>query len=334
MAHIQWKERYNINYKEVDAQHRQLLDIMNQLMDLIESKRPPDELSVIFHRLCAYALDHFTLEERYLEACAYPDLAQEKDDHGFFVGKILAFNERYDPTDPELLREIFQFLKTWYLGHILRTDMAYVPYVRRFYREAAIRGVIVDCEGLLARSDHQAFLQVLERLTGKSRDTLERLVFEEALFTDYQTGAFGQASFLDAFSGRCGVSLGTTQWAEAFRALYTPLDEPLELFRGLQPRFKLGLVANSHPWHAEQVVCSSPAFQLFEAVALSFEVKSRVPDHRILNGVLDQLGLVSEECLFLTSCEEDALAADKQLFHGHVFQGAPGVLKALGVDRA
>ncbi len=316
----------------MDAQHRQSLDLSNQLMDLIESRRPPEDLSVIFHRLSAYALDHFSLEERYLEACANPDLPQEKDDHEFFVRKPLAFNERYDPTGPELLREIFQFLKTWYLGHILRTDMAYVPWVRRFYREAEIRGVIVDCEDLLVRSDRQSFLRALETLTGKSQEALAQIFYEEALFTDYQTGAFGQASFFDAFVERCGVSLNEAQWADAFAALYTPLDGILELLRRLQPRFKLGLVANSHPWHAEQIVRPSPAFDLFKAVALSFKVKSGVPDHRIFNDMLNQLWLVSEECLYLTSSAEDALAADRLLFHGHVFQGTPGVLKALGVD--
>ena len=35
MAQIQWKDRYNINYKEVDAQHKRLLDILNHLMDLV-----------------------------------------------------------------------------------------------------------------------------------------------------------------------------------------------------------------------------------------------------------------------------------------------------------
>jgi hemerythrin-like metal-binding protein len=329
MAHIQWKERYNINYKEVDAQHKRLLDILNQLLDLIESKRPPDELGVIFHRLCSYALDHFTLEERYLEASGYPALPRQKDDHAFFVGKILEFNERYDPSDSELLVETFTFLKTWYLGHILRTDMEYVPWVRRYHREARIQGILVDFEGLLSATDPQPFLAVLASLSGRSEAELDRLVFGEALFADFQVGAFDRGAFREELSQQCGVALSEDQLTEAFTRLYAPLDNILELLRGLKPRFKLGLVANSHPWHTERVVRACPVFGLFDGVSLSHEVKALVPDHRILNDALDQLGLMSEQCLFLTSRADHAEAADRQLFHGHHFHNPQELLKLL-----
>jgi hemerythrin len=52
MVHIQWKDRYNINFREIDAQHRGLLDILNELMDLLNGDPDPDHVTRIFHRLC------------------------------------------------------------------------------------------------------------------------------------------------------------------------------------------------------------------------------------------------------------------------------------------
>ena len=40
MPVIQWKERYNINYKEIDSQHRALLDILNELIALLIAGSP------------------------------------------------------------------------------------------------------------------------------------------------------------------------------------------------------------------------------------------------------------------------------------------------------
>ena len=77
-----------------------------------------------------------------------------------------------------------------------------------------------------------------------------------------------------------------------------------------------GLVANSHPWHAEHLVRTCPVFEFFDAVTLSFEVKSLVPDHRILNDPLGQLGLMSEQCLLLTSQADHVQVAERQCLHG------------------
>lgn len=329
MVHIQWKERYNINYKEVDGQHRGLLDILNHLMDLVENKRPGEEIHVIFHRLCAYALEHFTLEERYLKACGYPALDRQKDEHGQFVERILDFNERYDPADPELLVETFNFLKTWYLSHILRSDMEYVPWVKRYHREARLQGIIVEFEGILSRGDPRAFTGALASLSGKPEEEVERLVADRSLLADLQEGALDEASLLEELAQHGGMVLDEVRLLESIQGMHTPVDGSLELLRSLKPRFKLALVADSHPWHAERVIQPCPALDLFDAISLSHEVKARMPDHRLFDDALGRLGLVSEECLFLTSRPDHAEAAERLLFHGHVFRDPETLLGTL-----
>ena len=329
MPHLQWKESYNINYKEVDAQHKRLLDILNHLLDLIENKRPIEEIAAIFHRLCAYALEHFTLEENYLEACDYPSIEKQKADHRYFIERVLEFNDRYDPSDRKLLLEIYGFLKTWFLGHVLRSDMDYVPWVRAYFKEARIQGIIVDFEGILSHSDRQPFIGALARLSGKSLKEMERVVFGDSLYLDYQKGLIGSVPFLEELSSRCGVSLDEARLTEAFSGMHKPMNNTLDLLQELKTRFKLGLVVNSNPWHAEHIVSTSQAFRLFEAIALSFETQSLVPDHGILKAVTDQLGLMAEECLFLTSRADHADAAERLLLHGQVIQSRQDLLKLL-----
>ena len=317
MAHIQWKERYNINYKEVDAQHKRLLDILNHLLELIQCKRAADEISTIFHRLCTYAVDHFTLEERYLERSGYPDLARQQEEHGYFVGKILEFNDRYDPADPAFLLETFEFLKTWYLRHILRTDMEYVPWLRRFHREARIQGILVDFGSLLSRSAPGNLLAALASLTGQPEALLHQRLFEESLFADFQAGALDRGAFLEELAL---PGLDEALLAQAFTGMYLPLTENLDLLTALKADYRLGLVANSHPWHADQVLQACPILGLFDTVSLSHETKALLPDHRLLNDALDKLGLMSEECLFLTGSSEHAAAAERWCFQALAFR--------------
>jgi hypothetical protein len=48
LTHIQWKDRYNIGYKDIDVQHRVLLDLLNELVDLIEQGKAQEGISDIF----------------------------------------------------------------------------------------------------------------------------------------------------------------------------------------------------------------------------------------------------------------------------------------------
>lgn len=68
-----------------------------------------------------------------------------------------------------------------------------------------------------------------------------------------------------------------------------------------------------------------PALGLFDVVSLSHYVKALVPDHRILNDALGQLGFMSEECLFLTGRADRAEAAGQWCYQVQVFRGAAEV---------
>jgi hemerythrin len=78
MVHIQWKDRYSINFMDIDDQHRSLLAVLNELIDLVGERADPAVVSCLFSRLCQYALTHFANEEAYLAAADYPHLASSR----------------------------------------------------------------------------------------------------------------------------------------------------------------------------------------------------------------------------------------------------------------
>lgn len=131
MAYIHWKDRYSINFREIDDQHKSLLATLNELIDLVGERGDPEAVSAIFSQLCQYALTHFATEEAYLAAANYPHLEQQKTEHGIFIQKLIDLNQSYDPTDPQLLDETLGFLKHWFVSHIMDSDMKYVPSLKK-----------------------------------------------------------------------------------------------------------------------------------------------------------------------------------------------------------
>jgi HAD superfamily hydrolase (TIGR01509 family) len=330
MAHIQWKDRYNIGYKDIDAQHRVLLDLLNDLVDLIDGGGSPEQVSSIFQRLCGYALTHFTNEERYMKAAGYPGLAHQESEHASFVHQLLAFNQAYDPSDPRLLEETQSFLRNWYLDHILRSDMGYVPFLKRYRREAIPRAVIFDFGNVLCSFDNLRFLEGLSSLCGKPAEELRVILYQQSTLTqDYEAGRISSRAFLDEVSSLCGTDLPEDAFIRAYTDIFTPIEATFDLIRKLKSHYRVGLISNTSPWHFEHVIQTSEIFPLFDSVTLSFEVGASKPDPRLFEDALAKLGLMAEECVYIDDQRPYALAANEHLLQGLTYTTPAALLTQL-----
>ena len=320
MAHIQWKDRYNINYKEIDTQHRVLLDLLNELIDIIDGGGSPHQVSSIFQRLCAYALNHFSREERYMKAAEYPGLAQQESEHVTFVHQLLAFDQAYDPSDPRLLEETSNFLKTWYLDHILRSDMGYVPFLKRYWREATPRAVIFDFGNVLCAFDNHRFLEGLGSLCGKTPADLNVILYEQSTITqEYEAGRCSSQAFREEVSRLCGTDFTEEAFIRAYTDIFTPIQASFELIRKLKSRYKVGLLSDTSPWHFHYAIQTTEVFSLFDSVTLSYEVGAAKPDVRLFEDALSKLDLLAEECIYVDDRPAFAKAATDHLLHGITF---------------
>ena len=76
MALLTWQEKYSVGIKEIDNQHKQLIDMINELNDAMLAKRGKEVLMSVLNKLAAYCVTHFTNEEKMMSTHDYPDFAE------------------------------------------------------------------------------------------------------------------------------------------------------------------------------------------------------------------------------------------------------------------
>lgn len=129
MAVIAWDEKYSVSVRELDSQHQQLINIINELYDAMSAQKTSDVLGNILNKLIGYTKTHFATEEKYMEQYNYPDLASQKREHAAFTEKVLKFKEDFDGGRTTISVSITSFLKDWLINHISGSDKKYGPFL-------------------------------------------------------------------------------------------------------------------------------------------------------------------------------------------------------------
>ncbi len=120
MHKIDWEnERFEIGHTEIDEQHKQLVEIINSLVEQLD--QPGDILNDLV-KLVQYAKEHFQYEEEVLEAANYSGIQSQYDCHNRYIDKMDEFISQSTTLSRQ---EITTYLAEWWEKHILIEDMAY-----------------------------------------------------------------------------------------------------------------------------------------------------------------------------------------------------------------
>jgi hemerythrin len=124
-ALITWKDSYNIRIPRVDAEHKVLVDLINQLHAAMLSGKAQQTMSKILSELLRYTENHFTYEEGLLAQRRYSALAAHKQQHAGFTKQVRDLDTAYKAGQISISIDTLQFLKNWLTSHILSSDQAY-----------------------------------------------------------------------------------------------------------------------------------------------------------------------------------------------------------------
>jgi hemerythrin len=125
---IQWFDGLSIGNANVDQDHKKLIKIYNDLVDLVTFQKSRESFAIILSQMTDYSLLHFRKEEEYMKAFSYPGLKGHRQHHMDYIYKVSMFNlelSRFNTTDPN---DVILFLEKWWVNHILEKDIAFEKY--------------------------------------------------------------------------------------------------------------------------------------------------------------------------------------------------------------
>ncbi|MCK8058230.1 MULTISPECIES: hemerythrin domain-containing protein [unclassified Fusibacter] len=132
-ANLQWAEDYKIGIKEIDKEHKEIIDSFGKLYELMKNGQGHEYYHELTTFLEGYVMMHFANEE----AIQKKILFDQHDEHVLYhrlfrdrVDDIISSNKNRKITDYDLIK-INLFVKDWILHHILVEDKKIGEFLTR-----------------------------------------------------------------------------------------------------------------------------------------------------------------------------------------------------------
>ena len=128
---VSWSESYATGIELIDKQHRELMNLTNELYRACLSGK--EKANAAFEdamsRMVEYVRFHFSNEQKLLEQLKYPDYNKHKLQHDTLVKNILEAVKEYDKGNKFVPNNFVRTLKDWIFGHIAVFDKSYAFYI-------------------------------------------------------------------------------------------------------------------------------------------------------------------------------------------------------------
>jgi hemerythrin len=137
-AFIEWSNALSVGVKEIDDQHKRLIEMLNELNDAIHGSWGREARKDIIDRLIEYTRVHFATEENVMSISGYPDIEAHKKQHENLIVMVKGYVKKYE-QDPNASNydllfyatsyDLLFFLRRWLIEHIIKNDKALGDYL-------------------------------------------------------------------------------------------------------------------------------------------------------------------------------------------------------------
>ena len=131
MARLEWNISLESGNKELDRQHKELVDIGNSLIYLSFSKAEQKRLEMQLKKLLRHIVHHFEYEERLQAEIGYDFQKEHTKEHQILLEKALTVKASYESGTMKSSDLFSFFLDEVVVGHMQMEDKKFYPYLKR-----------------------------------------------------------------------------------------------------------------------------------------------------------------------------------------------------------
>ena len=134
MSLFKWSNEHSVYLPEIDAEHRAIYRLGDELHKAMMAGADPVHLKPILVNLLETSEQHFRHEERLMRAIHYTAFAWHKRQHDAVRGKSKALAKRIVDGDSAAAGELLEFLSEWLRGHLSVADRMMGARLRNYLR--------------------------------------------------------------------------------------------------------------------------------------------------------------------------------------------------------
>ena len=129
MALITWNDSYSVKVKQMDEQHKKLVEMINQLHDAMKVGQGKQVVGEVLGSLVSYTKTHFASEELLMKTHGFTGFEEHKKAHTSLVGQVGDIRKKFMDGNAPLTQDVMTFLKEWLVKHIQQSDQKYGQYL-------------------------------------------------------------------------------------------------------------------------------------------------------------------------------------------------------------
>jgi hemerythrin-like metal-binding protein len=137
MTRFTWSAENEVFLGPVDAEHRDLFRIADELHVAVTQGTAPDAVREHVHRLGAHMAAHFSHEEELMRGVRYPSYGWHRAQHNTARRRLKVLAPLIEAGSQEAATLLLEFLAGWLQDHTTLTDKMMAAFVRNYERTHA-----------------------------------------------------------------------------------------------------------------------------------------------------------------------------------------------------
>jgi len=123
MALIEWREEFNTGVSEVDHEHKEIVDLINELHEAMGEDASQDEISRFLGDVFSKISSHFALEETVMRKHNYDEYDDHKSDHEKLLDDLRdIMDDAEEDTGKNYKTALAESVHDWFVNHFKTKD--------------------------------------------------------------------------------------------------------------------------------------------------------------------------------------------------------------------